>query len=420
MTQHKDLTLPEDIHYTKLASTAGAGTVLRYTGSGTEEAAQAQLGHLNLDLGVASTYTLSAAQYGSASIRFYGTTSGCTVTLPSDIGPILVENALSTGASISIASTAEGGATVSLAGGQRQLVVVRGGSVAGFLNARREGVLEIDMTGRSSYLVDAGDAAYACLRFTGAPTANASVGIPDGWGGMVENAMSGTYTLTLARAAGSPTYALKRGAAVLVEVDAEGIFTLPLDARQGHLDVSVDGLSALTLSEAQGRAASLRFTGALTANCVVTVPDTFDPVVLENATTGAYTLTFSRVSGGTALKVIQGRKVYVTAYGNALVSLVPDLPTGHQDISLEGLSAKTLSDAQCLAASIRFTGALTANCIVTVPDDLGPLVVENATTGAYTLTLSRASGGTTLAVTQTKRVLVLARTGAVVACGSEV
>ena len=32
MTQHRDLTLPEDIHYTKLASTAGAGTVLRYTG----------------------------------------------------------------------------------------------------------------------------------------------------------------------------------------------------------------------------------------------------------------------------------------------------------------------------------------------------------------------------------------------------
>lgn len=419
MTQHQNMTLPEDLHFTKYASTAGAGMVLRYTGNGGEEPVQAQLGHLDVDLGAATTLTLSAAQYGAASIRFLGTTSGCAITFPSGVGPILVENALSSGASLTLRGVSESGATVSLGSSQRQFVMARSGSVLGYLSSRREGVLEIDMTDRSGYLVSASECVYSCLRFTGAPSANASVGIPDGWGGMVENAMDGVYTLTLARTTGTPTYALKRGAVVLVEIDSEGIFVLPLEARQGHLDVSVAGLAALTLGEAQGRAASLRFTGALTANCIVTVPDTFDPVVVENATTGAYTLTLSRVSGGT-LKVLQGRTIYVAAYGNSLVKLVPDVPAGHQDVAVDGLAAKTLTDAEGLAASLRFTGALTAACVVTVPDDLGPLVVENATTGAFTLTLSRVSGGTTLAVTQTKRVLVLARTGAVVACGSEV
>lgn len=417
--KHADFTDPLDIHVTRAAEGARAGTVLRYLGDGSEEAFQAHLGHLDLILTEAGDYTLTDEQIGYASLRVSGPAgTPWNIIVPAEYGPVLIENAFADEQTIIIQCLA--GATIAIGRGQKQLVVARNSDVTGFLVAAQQGYQEIDLTDLDEYDLTAYDLSCAYLKFIGAPTASISLFVPNDWGGVIENAMSGTQTMTAYKVEGGNACPIRRGRPHLVEAGPAGLESLLPKIVLTHLDVDVSGLTAHTLTESQQGTGSLRFTGALTGNCVVTIPDEHGPVTVENATTGAYTLSFVRLSGGNGREVVQGTSDILVARGGVVAGVLPAAPVGHLDVDLAGLATLTLTSPQARAASLRFTGALTQNCIVTVPNDWGPVVLENATTGAYSLTLSRASGGTSLVVTQTKRVLALARTGAVLAMAPEV
>lgn len=61
----------------------------------------------------------------------------------------------------------------------------------------------------------------------------------------------------------------------------------------------------------------------------------------------------------------------------------------------------TLTSTQLQAMQLRFTGAISANIIIYVPSGYyGRWTVTNATTGAYTVTMASAAGGTTYATSQ--------------------
>ncbi len=223
---HGDMVLPIDLHITHEAPTAARGSVLRYLGDGEEESAPAQLGHREVVLGAVSTYTLSEDEASSASLRFTGLATACTVTLPAACGPILVENALAAGAVLTFTSGV--GSRTSVLSLQKQLLLARGGNVFRILP-------------------------------------------------------------------------------------------------QGHQDIDLTDLAELSLSADESLAASLRFQGVLAETCAVTVPDVWGPVVVENATTGAYALTLTPETTGTALTVTQGKRVLALSRGGAVVACTPEV-----------------------------------------------------------------------------------------------
>jgi len=60
----------------------------------------------------------------------------------------------------------------------------------------------------------------------------------------------------------------------------------------------------------------------------------------------------------------------------------------------------TLTSTQCQAMQIKFTGAISANIIITVPAIGGRWTFTNATSGAYSVTIASAGAGTSVAIPQ--------------------
>lgn len=60
----------------------------------------------------------------------------------------------------------------------------------------------------------------------------------------------------------------------------------------------------------------------------------------------------------------------------------------------------TLTSSQCQAMQIKFTGAISANIIVTVPAIGGRWTFTNATSGSYNVTIASAGGGTSIVIPQ--------------------
>ena len=95
---------------------------------------------------------------------------------------------------------------------------------------------------------------------------------------------------------------------------------------------------------------------------------------------------------------------------NIAVDDVDLLTCGMLVLSVAGSSNVTLTRAQALNRTYKFTGVLTGNINVSFPAALGcarDFLVWNATTGAFTLTIKTTTGGSVgVAVTQTKKVYV--------------
>lgn len=85
---------------------------------------------------------------------------------------------------------------------------------------------------------------------------------------------------------------------------------------------------------------------------------------------------------------------------NANETILDNAFGGTTSVSLVA-SNVTLTSTQLQAMQLRFTGAISANITIYIPSGYyGRWTVTNATTGAYTLTIASAAGGTTYAVAQ--------------------
>jgi microcystin-dependent protein len=77
----------------------------------------------------------------------------------------------------------------------------------------------------------------------------------------------------------------------------------------------------------------------------------------------------------------------------------------YAEIAVAGTGTYTLNATEYAKSAIKFTGLLTGNRVIVVPDAERQYLVNNATTGAYTLTVKTAAGSG-VAITQTKAATV--------------
>ncbi len=148
----------------------------------------------------------------------------------------------------------------------------------------------------------------------------------------------------------------------------------------GRLSLSVAGSSNVTLTAAQARNAILNFTGILTGNINVIVPDGPQRWTVSNNTTGSYTLTV-KTSGGSGVAVTQAMAVPVFADGTNVVGLAA--AAGGLLYVVEALNSSA-PNATITAVSLSATQAATNVDLILSPKGSGALqrvVADSTSTG---------------------------------------
>lgn len=199
--------------------------------------------------------------------------------------------------------------------------------------------------------------------------------------------------------------------------------TFVQDTAHGFLVKSVAGGVNVTLTAAEAGYAIIQFTGAITANIDVIVPNTAHRFVILNSTTGAFLLRV-KTAAGPGIYIRQGfiRSMFCDTSGvylstndftdvalfgvpttstpaigtnNAQVvntSFVQNSISGVIGVAVGGASNVTLTQAQWGYGILLLTGVLTGNINVIFPTQHDQWIVCNQTTGAFTVTLKTAAG----------------------------
>jgi hypothetical protein len=316
-----------------------------------------------------TTYQLTAAQYSANAIVFTGVAAagGLVITVPIGGTWDIIND--TTGGNITLTSGTGNQLTlpqstnvipvVSTIAGSIGVVSVAGGgsTVVSSFNSRSGAVTlaAADVTG-------VGGALLASPAFTGTPTApTASVGtnttqiattafVTGSYAPLASPALTGTPT--------APTQA--------IGVNNTDIATTAYvyGVTQGSATIALTNAN-VTLTAAQYSVPVLIFTGALTANVVVTVPTTGEWIVY-NETTGAFTVTLSNGTGAT--QVVPQSSVATSPYiSNVTAGVIPVTPVVSGVSSFNTRTgAVTLAAADvtgvggALLASPAFTGTPTA------------------------------------------------------------
>jgi hypothetical protein len=114
-----------------------------------------------------------------------------------------------------------------------------------------------------------------------------------------------------------------------------------------HLSKSVAGASDVALTNAESLKGSLTFTGELTGNINVTVPDGRERLyVVYNNTTGSFTLTLKTVSG-TGVTIAQNARELVSSNGTNVVGPLSAIPSGFIGLWSGAISAIPTGWAIC-------------------------------------------------------------------------
>jgi hypothetical protein len=192
---------------------------------------------------------------------------------------------------------------------------------------------------------------------------------------------------------------------------------------RGVLSKSVAGGVNVTLTAVEAGNGILIFTGTLTANIAVIVPSNGGRWQVVNSTSGAFSLTV-KTAAGSGVTVAQGKSriLYCDAtnvnYGDtdwtdlaltgnptaptaavgdsdtsiATTAFVQAAISGLITVNVAGNTDVTLTQSQWGYGILKLTGALTGNINVIVPAQADEWIVQNNTTGSYSVTLKTASG----------------------------
>ncbi len=144
-----------------------------------------------------------------------------------------------------------------------------------------------------------GDRAKCLIYVGGAGQADlpAAAGVGNDWFFMLRNSGSGTLTIVPASGEidGSPNLALDTNSSCFIFTDGTDWFTIGLTASStiafDFVSLPIPGSGDFVLSGANLDRISYRFTGALTGDRKVVVPDTTQQYWCDNQTSGAFTLT---------------------------------------------------------------------------------------------------------------------------------
>ena len=183
------------------------------------------------------------------------------------------------------------------------------------------------------------------------PLANS---IGNDWFLLVRNSGSGNLTLTPTGADlidGAATVAIGTGESCIVVCDGTGYFTIgrgrQISSTFNVLNISLTatGSGTYTLSSAELAQVGYKFTGVLTGNINIVVPNTIAQYWVDNSTTGAFTLTV-KTAAGSGVAVPQGQRYILYADGTNVVNAdTASIPTP-VSIANGGTNATTAAGAR--------------------------------------------------------------------------
>lgn len=162
-----------------------------------------------------------------------------------------------------------------------------------------------------------------------------AVSVGDGWYMNFKNDGSGTLTIAAPNGEtfdGDSSLTLVSGASCLVASDGLNFSIMSSQANSTAGDftyttISVAGTGDYTLSAAEYDKIAIKFTGLLTGNRNIIVPNAVRDYWVNNATTGAFTLTV-KTAAGSGVAITQGKKATVYSDGTDVIAADTDYPSG--------------------------------------------------------------------------------------------
>jgi hypothetical protein len=186
---------------------------------------------------------------------------------------------------------------------------------------------------------------------TGTLTLLSTTGSTSDFGIEVHNQGSGILTVTPTGGSlidGSGTIALSINESCFIHMGATDWYTVGrgrnVQFNFTQLNKTVTGGTvSLTLTEASN--VVQKYSGTLTSNQIVNQPAVVQVYYVSNATTGAYTLTFGCVGGGTTVAVVQGQAAILFCDGTNIINANTSLSGGISSIVFGNGSVTTPSAA---------------------------------------------------------------------------
>lgn len=213
---------------------------------------------------------------------------------------------------------------------------------------------------------------------------------------------SGTGTLTLNPSAGnidgntSKTIAVG-GSCVIVSDGTNWLSLADGSATTGNFNfitINVAGTGTYTLSGSELNRVAYKFTGVLTGDRPIEIPATVQQYWVNNATTGAFTLTV-RTSGGTGIVVPQNASLLLYCDGTDAVTAVSAVKQVAGLRTLDADGTFVIGDAGLIishTAAIARTYTIPANA--TVPYPIGTMIDLDNRAAAILLAVAAAGGVT--------------------------
>ena len=174
--------------------------------------------------------------------------------------------------------------------------------------------IDSDVKAATPVTVVNGDRAKCLIYTGGAGIANlpAAGTVGNDWFFMLRNSGTGTLTITPPAGTidGSATVNLDPNDSAFIFTDGSNFFTIGLSSGStiafDFVSIPVPGSGDFVLSGANLNRIAYRFTGALTGNRRIVVPNTTQQYWVDNQTSGAFTLSISTVAQVTPPEVSQG------------------------------------------------------------------------------------------------------------------
>jgi hypothetical protein len=215
-------------------------------------------------------------------------------------------------------------------------------------------IIDSDVEAGTPITVVDGDRAKCLIYTAGAGTANlpSPGAVGNNWFFMLRNAGSGTLNIVPPSGDidGSPSLNLDPNGSTFIFTDGADFFTIGLTVAStiafDFVSLAVPGSGDFVLSGANLDRISYRFTGALTGNRRIVVPNTTQQYWADNQTSGAFTLEVSTAAGA-GIIVPQGQSIIVYCDATDVINATSSTSVAFPiTIGQGGTSATTASGAR--------------------------------------------------------------------------
>lgn len=177
------------------------------------------------------------------------------------------------------------------------------------------------------------------------------VSVGSDWFGLVRNEGSGTLTVTPAagQVDSAATLVLNPGDSIFLVTDGTDFYSIGLGGSTtvgfDFVQIDVSGSGNFTLTGVQLNRISYQFTGALTGNRTIIVPNTIQQYWVDNSTTGAFSLFIQTAAQITPVEVTQGNRSILYCDGTDVVDAETGTFTPPVGIAQGGTGAITAPTA---------------------------------------------------------------------------